>query len=353
LIDQGYRVIFLLDRVQGELLSQVPAGCEIKGLCGGRQIRALPKLVRYLKRTRPDLLIANMEHMNVMAVMARALAQAPTRIVATQHSTFSEQIKRRSWQFRALPLIYRLAMPFADAIVAVSRGVADDLASAAGLRRTAMTVIYNGVVADDFDTRAAREPEQQWFADGRPVVLGMGRLVAEKDFATLIRAFERVAQATDAKLVILGEGPLRASLEDQVKSLGELSNRIALPGFVANPLPLLRRARLFVLSSRAEGFGNVIAEALACGTPVVSTDCPFGPAEILDHGQFGTLVPVGNADALGRAILNGLRQEPDRAELVRRGRLFSVAKCASNYGRLMETCCSHIDSHDGRQRNVA
>ena len=318
-VEAGYRITFLLDRLEGELLSQVPPTCAVHALEANRQIRALPKLVRYLRRTRPDVLIANMEHMNVMAVLARFLARVPTRIIVTQHCAFSEHVKQSSWQFRLLPLLYRLAIPFADEIVTVSEGVANDLAKASGLSRKAMTVIYNGVVTDDFDNRTACEPAHPWFTNERSVILGMGRLVPQKDFATLIGAFEHVARSTDANLIILGEGPLRPMLEDKVRLLGALSHRIAMPGFVANPLPLLKRARLFVLSSEYEGFGNVLAEALACGTPVVSTDCPHGPAEILDRGRYGDLVPVGDAEALGRAILNALRREPDRAELTRRG----------------------------------
>ncbi len=335
-VEAGYKVTFLLNRLRGELLPQLPAGCAVHAIEADRQIRAMPKLVRYLRHARPDVLIANMEHMNVMAVAARFLARGPTRIVVSQHSVFSEQIKLGSWQFRVLPLLYRLAMPFADKIVTVSDGVADDLAMVTGLSRNAMTVIHNGVVTGDFEARSAAAPTHPWFAEDRPVVLGMGRLVPQKDFPTLIRAFERIAEATDARLVILGEGPMRSELEAQVRSLGALSARIALPGFVADPLPLLRRARLFVLSSRNEGFGNVIAEALACGTPVVSTDCPHGPAEILDFGRYGDLTPVGDAEALGRAILAALVRPFDRAELARRGHVFSMKKCAADYRLLLE-----------------
>ena len=344
-VKAGYSVTFLLDRLVGSLLSQLPQGCAVHALGADRQIRALPKLVRYLKRTRPDVLIANMEHMNVMAVLARALARVPTRIIAIQHCALSEQVRRPSLKFRVLPLLFRLVLPFADNIVAVSIGVADDLAQIAGLSRSKITVIYNGVVSSDFEARLACEPEHPWFAQGWPIILGMGRFVAQKDFTTLIRAFEHVAQVSDdARLIILGEGPMRAELQEHVRSLRSLSDRISMPGFLADPLPLLGRARLFALSSRFEGFGNVVAEALACGTPVVSTDCPHGPAEILDRGRYGALVPVGNAEALGRAILEALNREPDRMALIKRGQMFSVPRCAREYGRLIEGCKARVSS---------
>lgn len=327
----GFNVTFLLDREGGELTDPVKEqGARIVALDAKRQLSALPKLVRYLKEEKPDILIANMEHMNVMAVLARRLAGVRTRILVTQHNAFSEQVKRRSWQFRVLPALYRMAMPFADVIVAVSAGVADDLAARAGIRRSKIRVIYNGVVTEDFEERTSRTPEHPWFADPQPIVLAMGRLVPQKDFTTLIKAFAGVSKQSDARLLILGDGPMREELETLVKSLG-LEERISMPGFSENALAYLKHAKLFVLSSRFEGFGNVVAEALACGTPVVSTDCPHGPAEILDGGRFGSLVPVGDAAALEKAIVDSLGRPVDATELQVRGKTFSVARCAESY----------------------
>lgn len=332
--DQGYAPHFLLNRRAGDLMDQVPSGCGVQILGASRQLSALPRLVRHLRASRPDVLIANMEHMNVMAVIARAIARVKTRIIVTQHNAFSEQVKRRSPQFRALPFLYRHILPAADAIVAVSRGVADDLAARTGIRRETIRVIHNGVVDDRFETRAAAAPDHPWFAESRPVVVGMGRLVPQKDFATLIQAFRTVAERTDARLVILGEGPLRGDLTALAGQLG-LADRVDLPGFLPNPLPLLRGARLFVMSSRFEGFGNVVAEALACGTPVVSTDCPHGPDEISDGGRYGPLVPVGEPDLLADAILASLATQPDHQALRARGQEFSVRRCAESYGALI------------------
>ncbi len=265
-----------------------------------------------------------------MAVLARWLAGVRTRILVTQHNAFSEQVKRRSWQFRVLPALYRMALPFADIIVAVSAGVADDLAARAGIKRSQIHVIYNGVVTEDFEERTSRTPEHPWFADPQPVVLAMGRLVPQKDFTTLIKAFAGVSKQSDARLLILGDGPMRGELEALAKSL-DLHERISMPGFSENALAYLKRAKLFVLSSRFEGFGNVVAEALACGTPVVSTDCPHGPAEILDGGRFGSLVPVGDVAALEKAIVDCLGRPVDVAVLQVRGQTFSVARCAESY----------------------
>lgn len=335
LMQAGLAPYFLLDVRRGQLLDAVPEACPVAILDAPRQLAALPKLVQYLRSKRPDVLIANMEHMNVMAILARAIARVPTRIIVCQHNSFSEQAKRAGWQWRILPALYRRLLPRADAIVAVSHGVATDLSERCGITPSRITVIHNGLVDAGFDDRAAGEPDHRWFGEALPVIVAMGRLVAQKDFATLIRGFASIADRTDARLIILGEGPERAALQAMIDAAG-LNQRIDLHGFVDNPLPWLRRAAMFVLSSRFEGFGNVLVEALACGTPVVSTDCPHGPSEILEGGTYGTLAPVGDAQALGEAMLATVAEKPDPERLRARGHHFSVARCASAYAALIE-----------------
>jgi len=333
LIARGIDVRFVVDRAGGELEPLVPDGVPRIVLGVRRQLAALPRLIRYLRQDRPDVLIANMEHMNIMAILARLCARTRTRIVVTQHNSFSAQVARPSWQWRILPFLYRWLLPRADAIVAVSAGVADDLARRSGVARERITVIHNGVVTTDFAERMAGEPDHAWFGEGRPVIVAMGRLVQQKDFATLIAAMAHVPE--EARLMILGEGPLRADLEAQAREAG-IAERVAMPGFASNPLPYLRRARLFVLSSRFEGFGNVIAEALATGTPVVSTNCPYGPSEILGDGRFGALTPPGDSAALGAAITRALDEPPAPDQAQARGRDFSVAHCAARYVALFQ-----------------
>ncbi|USI72466.1 glycosyltransferase [Sphingomonas morindae] len=331
----GYRPRFLLDRQGGALMDAVPPGCRVDALAAPRPLAALPKLIRHLRADPPGALIVNTEHMAVIAAAARAVARVPTKLIITQHNAFGEQLKRANWQWKVLPPLYRRALAAADAILCVSSGVADDLAARTGLARSGMDVIYNGVVDEDFETRAAGRADHPFFAAG-PVILAMGRMVPQKDFATLVDAFARFAPgAPDTKLIILGEGPLRPALEAQIAAAG-LADRIALPGFVDNPLPWLRAARLFVLSSRFEGFGNVLAEALACGTPVASTNCPFGPDEILEDGRFGPLVPVGDAGALAEAMARTLAAPLPADQLRARGQDFTVRACARHYATLLD-----------------
>jgi glycosyltransferase involved in cell wall biosynthesis len=192
---------------------------------------------------------------------------------------------------------------WADAVVAVSQGVADDLRRITGLGEDKVRVIYNPVITPAVFNNAEEPLEHAWFAQGEPpVVLGVGRLTAQKDFATLIRAFRQVRNHCEARLVILGEGQERSRLEAMLKELG-LSGDASLPGFVDNPYPYMKHAAVFVLSSRWEGFGIVVAEALALGSPVVATNCPSGPAEILGGGRWGQLVPVGATTEMARAVV--------------------------------------------------
>jgi glycosyltransferase involved in cell wall biosynthesis len=299
---RGLEADVLVAQREGPNLPLQAPGIRIVDLRAHRVLAALTGLAAYLRRERPAAMLSALPHANVVAVWARALARAPTRLVISEHTipslsaTHSEQLRAR-----VLPFFMRRAYPKADAIVAVSEGVARDLATLARLPREKITRIYNPVVGPQL-ARMAREPlEHDWFRAGQPpVVLGAGRLVAAKDYESLLRAFAAVRARRPARLMILGEGGERGRLERLAGSLG-IEADVAMPGFVENPYRYMSRAAVFVLSSRWEGFGNVLVEAMACGAPVVSTDC-YGPREILEDGRHGLLAPVGDAAALARAI---------------------------------------------------
>jgi len=279
--------------------------------------------------------------------------------VTSEHNPLSHQVVQRSkrwnWRWRFLPPLIRGVYPWADAIVAVSNGVADDLSSTAGIARKRITTIYNPVVTPGLQEKARATLNHPWFAPGSPpVVLGVGRLAAEKDFPTLLKAFARVRAVRKARLMILGEGRERATLEALAHELG-VATDVELPGFVDNPFAYMARAAVFVLSAVWEGFGNVVVEAMACGCPVVSTDCPSGPAEIMDGGAYGSLVPVGDDAALAKAILSVLETPPDLERLRARAALFSVDRAADQYLEVLcrsegieETACSGEREAAGR-----
>jgi glycosyltransferase involved in cell wall biosynthesis len=305
--DHGYPVDLVLSVAQGPLMAEVPDSVRVVDLKARRVLTSLPALVRYLKREKPDAMLSIL-HGNLVTLWARRLAGVATRIVVSERNTLSVETheNRGDLRMRFMPSLVRRYYPWADGIVAVSKGVAADLTRVAGLPEDCVRVIYNPIVTPAMQAKACEPMQDSWFEPAEPpVILAVGRLSAQKDFTTLIRAFAKVRQSTLAHLLILGDGEERSRLEALVRKLG-LKNDVRLPGFVPNPYPYMCRADVFVLSSRWEGLPGVLIEALYCGTPLVSTDCPSGPREILADGQYGKLVPVGDQDAMCRAILDVL-----------------------------------------------
>ncbi len=316
-VTAGREVDLLLIRNQGPHLAGLPPAVNRIPLGSNHSLLAIPALARYLRQARPRALLAAKDRAGRAAVLARALAGVDTRLVLRLGTNLSASLAgrsalRRAWRYWPIRRLY----PHLDHIVAVSAGVAADTATIAGLPREAITVIRNPVITPDLRQRAAAPCPHPWFqGEGPPVLLGAGRLQRQKDFPTLIRAFARVRQVHPCRLVIIGEGQERPALTALIGQLG-LANQVDLPGFQAQPLPFLARANLFVLSSAWEGSPNVLTEAMALGTPVVATNCPSGPAELLDGGRIAPLVPVGDVEALAAAILAtlDLPPPPDRLQ---------------------------------------
>jgi glycosyltransferase involved in cell wall biosynthesis len=302
-----------------------------------RDLPYLPDLAAYLRREQPDALLAATPYLNLMAVWARRLAHARARVLVSERNNLSFRIENKPQQ-RSLPPLLRRTYAMADVIVAVSDAVGDDLASTTGLPRDSIATIYNPVVPSDVSERAREPIDHPWFVPGAaPVVLAAGRLTPTKDVPTLLRAFARARTVLNARLMILGEGKnaeesaeRRLELMALATELG-VAEDVSMPGFVDNPFAYMARASVFVLSSLWEGFGNVLVEALACGCPVVSTDSPDGPGEILDRGRYGRLVPVGDHGAMAEAILATLRAPPDPDVLRSRAAMFSVDRAVESY----------------------
>jgi glycosyltransferase involved in cell wall biosynthesis len=303
----------------------------------------LPRLVRYLRAQRPDVLFSALPMPNLMAVWARRLSGVPTRVLVSERNTLSSMIEGSSrWRDRYLPRLLGRGYNLADGIIAVSDGVADDLAQRTGLPRARIATVYNPVITPELEPMASQPVAHRWFRSATPpVVLGVGSLSTRKDFATLIRAFARVRAERDCRLVILGQAINPKKTEEQRAELMELASSLGvsadvdLPGFVTNPFAYMARASVFVLSSVHEGLPGALIQALACGCPVVSTDCPSGPAEILDRGRFGPLVPVGDERAMAAAVVRTLDRPIDAAYLRERGEMFSVERAVDRYLELM------------------
>lgn len=332
---RGYRVDMVVMCRSGELLDALSPQVRVVSLDAPRVRQVLWPLWRYIRFAQPVAVLANMWPLTVMAVLAKRMAGVGTRLVVAEHTTWSrsELLARPTvgWQVRTS---MHHVFPHADGIVAVSQGAADDLAQFAQLDRQSIQVIYNPVVSALPDRAPVECDPAAWWQGGHRRLLAVGTLKSIKAYDTLIDAFARLCSRVDARLLILGEGSERNALEAQVKRLG-LQGQVFLPGFVKDPGPFYQRADLFVLSSYAEGFGNVVVEALAAGTPVVSTDCPSGPREILADGRFGQLVPVGDAAALADAMAQSLASEHDHDSLKRRALDFSIDKAVDQYEALL------------------
>lgn len=328
---KGVDVDLVLARKAGIYLADVSPDVRIVNLHAPRTRQTLRPLARYLRQECPATLVSAMNYVNVIASWACRIAKVPTRLVLTEHANLSQLLSDSNpgmaW---CLPWLMRPAYARADAIIAVSDGVARDLARRLGCAPDRVHTRHNPIDTATLAAKSSEPLDHPWFAPGAPsVIVAAGRLSPEKDFPTLIRAFALLRAQRPLRLAILGEGGQRQALETQI---GELpcKDDILLAGFQANPYTWMSRAGAFVLSSRWEGFGNVLVEAMACGAPVVSTACPSGPEEILDQGRWGRLVPVGNPAALAQAIGQTLadRHPPD----VRlRAQDFSVDRVVETY----------------------
>ena len=332
-VERGHRVDLLLARHQGVWLDQLDPAVRVIDLEAPRLRQVVRPLTSYLRREQPDGLLSFMWPLNIFAVLAGVLARSATRIVVTDHIALSQQYAswgpiHRSVLKRSIAAFY----PRAAARVVVSQGARNDLASLAGLAIEALEVIHNPVPAPIPLPASTDRIDALWGGPG-PRTLTAGSLKSQKNHALLIRSFASLPRS-DARLMILGEGALRAELAQLAMSLGIL-DRVVMPGFASDPWPYYASADLFVLSSDYEGFANVVAEALQAGLPVVSTDSPHGPREILDDGRFGRLVPVGDVTALAEAIAAELMEKPDKERLKQRGACFGGHESIARYEALL------------------
>ena len=304
---RGLPVDIVLRAATGPFLDHLPPEARVVDFRARRLMSTVVPLTRYLRRERPRVLVSSMSHANLAALWAAKLAGRGTPVVVTVHNTLSQSAPQQGrLAGRLWPPLLRTFYPWASAVVAVSRGAADDLIRTSGVPANRVRVIYNPVITSATLAAAGQTPDHPWFAPGQPrVVLGAGRLTRQKDFATLIRAFAEVRRHCPVRLMILGEGEERAALTALAAQLG-VADDVALPGFREHALAYMAHSALFVLSSAWEGLPTVLIEALAAGTRVVATDCPSGPREILQGGRLGALVPVGDVAALAGAMIEGL-----------------------------------------------
>lgn len=317
--ERGYAVDLVLAQAEGSYLPQVLDSVRVVDLGMGRIVDSsrtltrLPSLVRYLRQERPDAMISALSRANLIAVWARQIARVPDRVVVNVQNTVSQDAPHSNTRLgRLAPRLARYFYRWADTVVGVSQGVVDDLVRNVGISQKLVKVVYNPGITRELREKAEAPLDHPWFRAGEvPVVLAVGRLMKQKDFPTLLKAFAMVRRSRRARLLILGDGPEREALQELAQVLS-IEQDLCLPGFVENPYPHMKRASVFVLSSVWEGLPTVMTEALYCGAPIVATDCPSGPREILKGGDLGRLVPMRSPQALAAALEAALDGEVPR-----------------------------------------
>lgn len=313
---RGYKVDLVLAQAEGPYMDSVPESVRLVDLGAGsirntsKTLSRLPALIRYLKSEKPDAMISALVQAGLIATWARKLARYKGRVIVNQQNTLSSWATDSNSLYKKLsPRLVRYCFPWADSIIGVSQGVADDLVENIGLPADRVGVIYNPGITASMRQQVEASLDHPWYQAGEPpVILAVGSLTPQKDFHTLLRAFAIVRKHRDARLIILGEGEERGSLEALVREL-QLDAHVSLPGFVANPYAHMSRASAFVLSSKWEGLPTVLVEALYCGIPLVATDCPSGPREILKSGKIGHLIPMADPAVMADAICLALEEK--------------------------------------------
>jgi glycosyltransferase involved in cell wall biosynthesis len=332
LVARGYDVDLILIKAEGPYLEQLSDRVKIIDLNLSRLRYCLPRLMRYLKNEKPDAMISSMGGANFFSILARRFLSLSFPLTVRVETAESLAIQHKNnWLnrcvFKANSYLYSLP----DYVVAVSKGVGVDLLNNYQLEKEKVCIIYNPIVNKSIFLLMKEEVSLPLFLANEdiPLIISAGRLETVKDYPTLIRAFKLLRERQDVRLLILGEGAERENLEKLIESL-ELQDNVWLAGFVSNPFAYMKKASLFVLSSIFEGFGNVIVEAMACGVPVVSTNCPSGPSEILENGKWGELVPVGDPAALAEAMAKSLNSK-EKPDVRKRAMDFTVDKAVEEH----------------------
>lgn len=302
----GLRVDLVLAHYSGEYLHHIPPGVNIIDLKVRRMFFAASKLGEYLRSEKPDVFLSTIDMANIIALFACLMSRAKVPWIIRQASYPSDYSWEKSFQESIVSFLLPFAYRRSSHIIAISSGMKDRIVSNLGITKTMVSVIFNPSFTQEIEDKMNLPIMERLWGKSEQVIISVGRLSSVKDFSSLIHAFNLVVKdKPGTRLLILGDGKERAMLEKLVQELG-LEGCVSMPGFKDNPFAYIRQAKVFVLSSKSEGFPNVLVEAMACGCPIVSTDCPSGPREILNDGEFGYLVPVGNPRALATAIMDVL-----------------------------------------------
>jgi glycosyltransferase involved in cell wall biosynthesis len=342
LAERRFAVDLVLWTESGPLRSLLCEKVHVVALGTHNPVRLVFGFARFLNTSKPDVVISALFVGNIIAAIAKAASRSRTHLILTEHVAIGTYLRNEARRFRRLciPPLMRLTYLLAQDIVAVSRGAAQSLAPVLGKTTSKrITVIYNPINLARIEAMAGADETASWNV---PTIINVGRLVEQKDQETLVRAFAKVRSRRPCRLVILGEGEKREVLVELAQKLG-VGSEVLMPGFMANPYSWMKKSAVFVLSSKFEGLPTVLIEAMQCGIPVISADCPSGPAEILEHGQWGRLFLPGDVDALASAIEDALDGKLV-ADVRRRATDFSIVAAVSQYVALFP----NKEDRDGR-----
>lgn len=342
--ERNMKIDLLLNSCQGPFLKDINSRIKIFDLGTTRTLKSIIPLIYYLRENKPDVIISHLSHANVIMILAKILANINTRIIVVEHNTFTKfqfakiDIKIK---YELLKFCMKIFYSFSDKVVGVSLGVSKDITNLLNLKKDKSTTIYNPVVSQDLLNNSEEKVEHKWIINKKyPVLLAVGRLTIQKDYYTLLRAVAHVNEKKPLRLIILGTGELLEELKDFAEKL-KIDNMVDFFGFCANPYAFMSKVDLFVLSSKWEGLPTVLIEAMACGCPVVSTDCPSGPSEILCDGKYGSLVPVEQPILLANAIEKMLddkkNKDKERISIRNRALDFSVDNSLNSYLTLINS----------------
>lgn len=331
---KGFQVDLIVIKTGGKYHQQLNSGINVVNLNCDRIVFCLFSLINYLKKNRPDILLSSLTHVNIISIISVLISRVKSRLIIIEHSLKTKLYRNLNFKNRLIDILMLITYPKAHSIVAVSNEVARNISTRSGISLSRIKTIYNPVFSPTILIKSKLNVPHPWFATNEPpVILSVGRLTEEKNFSLLIRAFAKVRSKQNLRLLILGEGKMRNKLNSLAFELG-VEKDFDMPGFVQNPYAFMRRASLFVLSSNYEGFGNVLVEAMACGAPIISTNCPGGPVEILENGIWGNLIPTGDLNALTQGITKMLNKK-DHPNCLERAKEFNIDIKIKEYINLM------------------
>ena len=328
----GYRVDVLTIEGHGPSLQDLPDMIRVLNLGTRHVASALPPLVRYLRKHRPEALLTDKDRVNRTACLARRLAGGPTRLYLRLGTNVSTNLASRGFLDRwTQKLSMRYLYAQADGLLFPAKSIADDFICMTGLKAEKVKVVPSPIVKDDIFSKGLEPAEHPWFRNKTsPVVLGVGELSGRKNFEMLVKAVAQVQETRTCRLILLGKGKRRASLKSLSEKLG-IADRVDLPGFVENPYPFIASADVVVVSSRWEGLAVVLIEALALGTPVISTDCPSGHRDVLRNGSIGFLIPIDDHSGMAQAIFKTLNDPVPQKTLQEAARPYEIERSTQAY----------------------